>query len=167
MFPMKQNTDEISSCHKGDISSIYDDAAHYWNFEQSPNSQIADQRTGTTITLHGSPETIDSPTGKAIYLRGPSVNSSVDLLEVEESSCLFDPSNCATGLSITMFIKFRPITWRSINKTQMFFGNSEGLALRQGVSFYYNETTYRVNVTVIGSTNYCFGWLCKYKFKLT
>ena len=152
-------------CNSGDISNMYDDAAHYWDFEQSPVSQITDQKTGTIVTVHGSPGTVNSPTGKAIYLQGTSVNSSVDLLEVNSSSCLFDPSNCPTGnFSITMFVKFRPRTSQSINNTQMFFGNNNGTALRQGVSIYYNETTKLLNAAVFGSTKYCFRWFCKYRF---
>lgn len=141
----------------GDISSLYDSADHYWDFEQSPVSEIADKRTGKKITVHGSPITIPSPTGNSIHLQGTSHNSSIDLEQVSDSSCLFDPSNCATDFSIGMFIKVRPRGRRTINNTQMFFGNSEGTKLRQGVTIYYNESRGGVlNVTVFGSTNYCF-----------
>ena len=122
-------------------------------------SQIADQRTGTGVTSHGSPELKESPTNNALYLSG---TSSVDLLEVTESSCLFDPSNCSTGFSITMFIKYRPRGSYSVNGTQMFFGNREGIQLNQGVFIYYDETSKHVNVTVLGSSNYCFGTFGKY-----
>lgn len=123
-------------------------------------SQIADQRTGTPVTVHGSPATVDSPTGKSIYLQGTTeINSSLNLMQVGHSSCLFDPSNCATGLSITMFIKFRARKGRSINNTQTFFGNSEGTELRQGVTIYYNDTDGFLNAAVFGSTNYCCRWL--------
>ena len=81
-------------------------------------------------------------------------------MQVSDSSCLFDPSNCASGLSISMFIKCRPRWNKSINKTQMYFGNSEGTELRQGVTIYYNETKgSQLNVTVFGSTNYCFRYV--------
>ena len=149
----------------GDISSLYHDATHYWDFEQSPVSQISDQKTGTLITVHGTPETVDSPTGKSIYLQGTKKNSSVDLMEVQSSSCLFDPSTCvAENLSISMFIKFRPRNNQSINDTQMFFGNSEGTELRQGVSVFYNEDSDSLNVTAFGSTNYCFRQIGMYTY---
>lgn len=110
--------------------------------------------------MHGSPITIPSPTGNSVHLQGTSHNSSLDLMQVHGSSCLFDPSSCATGLSISMFIKCRPRWSKSINKTQMFFGNSEGTELRQGVTIYYNETKGgKLNVTVFGSTNYCFRYV--------
>ena len=146
-------------CHSGDISSLYDDADHYWDFEQSPVSQIIDKRTGKTVTVHGSPVTLDSPTGKGIHLQGTSENSSVDLLQVSDSSCLFDPSTCTTGLSVAMFVKFRRRWGRSINNTQMFFGNSAGVEFRQGVTIFYDEDRGVLNATVFGSTNYCFRWL--------
>ena len=134
-------------------------ADHYWNFDQSQMSQISDQRTGTGVTSHGSPELKDSSTNNALYLSG---TSSLDLLGVTESSCLFDPSNCVTGFSITMFIKYRPRGSYSVNGTQMFFGNREGIQLNQGVSIYYDEASKHVNVTVFGSSNYCFGTFGKY-----
>ena len=119
-------------------------------------SQITDRRTGTRVTVHESPTLVDSPTGKAIYLDGTKTNSSVDLMQVDYSSCLFDPSNCTSEfLSITMFIKFRPKPRDSINDTQMFFGNSHGTELRQGVSIYYDETSRLLRAKVYGSTNYC------------
>ena len=78
-------------------------------------------------------------------------------MQVDPSSCLFDPSSCTSGLSIGMFIKFRRRGNAAINKTQMFFGNSQGTELRQGVTIYYNESRQGgLNVTVFGSTNYCF-----------
>ena len=112
------------------------------------------------MTLHGSPTTISSPTGNSIYLQGIPHNSSIDLMQVSSSSCLYDPSACATGLSISVFIKVRPRGKKNINKTQMYFGNSEGTELRQGVTIYYNETKgANLNVTVFGSTNYCFRYV--------
>ena len=123
-------------------------------------SEIADEITGTKITLHGSPITIPSPTGNSIHLQGTSHNSSIDLMHVSSPSCLYDPSGCATGLSISMFIKVRPNGNKSINKTQMYFGNTEGTDWRQGVTMYYNETNGgNLNVTVFGSTNYCFRYV--------
>lgn len=157
----------IFSDHLGDISSLYADADHYWDFDQSPVSQITDQKTGTRVLVHENPYLVDSPTGKAIYLQGTIKNSSIDLMEVTPSSCLFDPSNCAAGLSIAMFIKFRPAHEHSINKTQMFFGNSDGIHLRQGVSVYYNEKSRKLNTTVFGSTRYCFRWLGRYDNQLS
>lgn len=145
-------------CKTGNITTLYNSADHYWDFEQSPVSEIADIRTSTKITVYGFPETIPSPTGNSIYLQGTSHNSSVDLMQVSSSSCLFDPSNCASGFSIGMFIKFRSRgKSRTINGTQMFFGNSQGTELRQGVTIYYNESHRGgLNVTVFGSTKYCF-----------
>ncbi|KAJ7374392.1 hypothetical protein OS493_007495 [Desmophyllum pertusum] len=123
-----------SSNTSGDISSLYDSADHYWDFEQSPVSQIADQRTGTPVTVHGSPTTVDSPTGKSIYLQGTTeINSSLNLMQGRKG--------------------------RSINNTQTFFGNSEGTELRQGVTIYYNDTDGFLNAAVFGSTNYCYRWL--------
>ena len=142
----------------GDINSLYSDADHYWDFEQTPESHIIDKRTKHPITLHGSPEILDSPTGKGIYLQGTRKNSSIDLLRVSGSSCLFDPSICTAGLSITMFLKFRRGGERSINSTQMFFGNSVGTEFRQGVSIFYDEDSGFFNATVFGSTNFCFRW---------
>ena len=148
----------------GDISSIYADADHYWDFEQSPVSQITDRRTGTRVTVHESPTLVDSPTGKAIYLEGTKTNSSVDLMEVDHSSCLFDPSHCTSGfLSITMFIKFRSKPRDSINGTQMFFGNSHGTELRQGVSIYYDEASRLLRAKVYGNKTYCSRWLGMYR----
>lgn len=144
-------------CKTGNITTLYDSADHYWDFEQSPVSEIADVRTSTKITVHGSPIIIPSPTGKSIYLQGTTYNSSVDLMQVDSSSCLFDPSNCSSGLSMGMFFKFRARgKSRTINGTQMFFGNSQGIDLRQGVTIYFNESSGRLNVAVFGSTNYCF-----------
>ncbi|XP_078350977.1 phosphatidylinositol phosphatase PTPRQ-like isoform X2 [Oculina patagonica] len=78
-------------------------------------------------------------------------------MQVDSSSCLFDPSNCPSGLSMGMFISFRSRgKSRTINGTQMFFGNSQGIDLRQGVTIYFNESSGRLNVAVFGSTNYCF-----------
>ena len=140
---------------------MYNDADHYWSFDQSQIPQIADQRTGTEITLHGSPESKDSPTSKSLYLTD---TTSVDLIEVTESSCLFDPSVCPTGFSITMFIKYRPRGSNSVDGFQMFFGNNDGIELNQGISIYYNESTKHkaVNVTVFGSSDYCFRTFGKY-----
>ena len=140
---------------------MYNDADHYWSFDQSQIPQIADQRTGTEITLHGSPESKDSPTSKSLYLTD---TTSVDLIEVTESSCLFDPSYCPTGFSITMFIKYRPRGSNSVDGFQMFFGNNDGIELNQGISIYYNESTKHkaVNVTVFGSSDYCFRTFGKY-----
>lgn len=149
-------------CNLGDIGCIlYNDADHYWSFDQSQIPQIADQRTGTEITLHGSPESKDSPTSKSLYLTD---TTSVDLIEVNESSCLFDPSDCPTGFSITMFIKYRPRGSDSVDGFQMFFGNNDGINLNQGISIYYNESTKHkaVNVTVFGSSDYCFRTFGKY-----
>ena len=149
-------------CNLGDIGCIwYNDADHYWSFDQSQIPQIADQRTGTEITLHGSPESKDSPTSKSLYLTD---TTSVDLIEVTESSCLFDPSVCPTGFSITMFIKYRPRGSNSVDGFQMFFGNNDGIELNQGISIYYNESTKHkaVNVTVFGSSDYCFRTFGKY-----
>lgn len=149
-------------CNLGDIGCIlYNDADHYWSFDQSQIPQIADQRTGTEITLHGSPESKDSPTSKSLYLTD---TTSVDLIEVTESSCLFDPSVCPTGFSITMFIKYRPRGSNSVDGFQMFFGNNDGKELNQGISIYYNENTKHkaVNVTVFGSSDYCFRTFGKY-----
>ena len=123
-------------------------------------SETADKITGGKITaLHGSPITIPSPTGNSVHLQGISHNSSIDLMQVSSPSCLYDPSACATGLSISMFIKVRPKGNKSINKTQMYFGNSEGTEWRQGVTMYYNETNGDLNVTVFGSANYCFRYV--------
>ena len=140
---------------------MYNDADHYWSFDQSQIPQIADQRTGTEITLHGSPESKDSPTSKSLYLTD---TTSVDLIEVNESSCLFDPSDCPTGFSITMFIKYRPRGSDSVDGFQMFFGNNDGIEPNQGISIYYNESTKHkaVNVTVFGSSDYCFRTFGKY-----
>lgn len=149
-------------CNLGDIGCIlYNDADHYWSFDQSQIPQIADQRNGTEITLHGSPESKDSPTSKSLYLTD---TTSVDLIEVTESSCLFDPSDCPTGFSITMFIKYRPRGSNSVDGFQMFFGNNDGKELNQGISIYYNENTKHkaVNVTVFGSSDYCFRTFGKY-----
>ena len=149
-------------CNLGDIGCIlYNDADHYWSFDQSQIPQIADQRTGTEITLHGSPESKDSPTSKSLYLTD---TTSVDLIEVTESSCLFDPSDCPTGFSITMFIKYRPRGSGSVDGFQMFFGNNDGIKPNQGISIYYNESTKHkaVNVTVFGSSDYCFRTFGKY-----
>lgn len=149
-------------CNLGDIGCIlYNDADHYWSFDQSQIPQIADQRTGTEITLHGSPESKDSPTSKSLYLTD---TTSVDLIEVTESSCLFDPSVCPTGFSITMFIKYRARGSNSVDGFQMFFGNNDGKELNQGISIYYNENTKHkaVNVTVFGSSDYCFRTFGKY-----
>lgn len=149
-------------CNLGDIGCIlYNDADHYWSFDQSQIPQIADQRNGTEITLHGSPESKDSPTSKSLYLTD---TTSVDLIEVTESSCLFDPSDCPTGFSITMFIKYRPRGSNSVDGFQMFFGNNDGIELNQGISIYYNENTKHkaVNVTVFGSSDYCFRTFGKY-----
>lgn len=150
-------------CNLGDIGCIlYNDADHYWSFDQSQIPQIADQRTGTEITLHGSPELKDSPTSKSLYLTD---TTSVDLIEVTESSCLYDPSICPTGFSITMFIKYRPRGSNSVNGFQMFFGNNDGIKVNQGISIYYNENTEHnkaVNVSVFGSSDYCFRTFGKY-----
>lgn len=148
----------------GEISSLYDRADHYWDFEQSTVSEIADDRTSTKITVHGTPIVIPSPTGNSIYLQGPSDESTIDLMQVTDSSCLFDPSVCPTGLSISMFVKGRPRRNQSISNPQMYFGNSEGTELRQGVTIYYNETNGgNLNVTVFGSTNYCFRYVALVK----
>lgn len=133
------------------MPAIFERAAHFWDFEQTPLSEIRDIRTSRKIQPSGNLFKTSSPSNSGIKVKS---NHWVDLnLNVSENSCLFDPSNCTNGLTVAVLLKIRPY---KNDKYQYLLGNNlKNRTFSQGITIYFSSHERRLHVAIHGSKHYC------------
>ena len=133
------------------VPAIFERAAHFWDFEQTPLSEIRDLRTSRKIQPSGNLFKTSSPSNSGIKVKS---NHWVDLnLNVSENSCLFDPSNCTNGLTVAVLLKIRPY---KNDKYQYLLGNNlKNRTFSQGITIYFSSHERRLHVAIHGSKHYC------------
>ena len=114
-----------------EIYSFYEDADHYWDFTLPDN--IVDNITSQQGSFSGDVIAKGSPTGTGLHV---ALGAVINPLPEFEDECPVNPSFCAQGLSVSVFIKVMesekshlPHHLRELGEYKFLFGNIDKLFL--------------------------------------
>ena len=87
-----------SLCLSELLETFYEDAAHYWSFD---DVNMKDLKTGTPLVAVGDVTRTLGPVNQAIHI----TSSSHVLFGTVKGVCLVDPSLCSSGLTMALWLK--------------------------------------------------------------
>jgi hypothetical protein len=115
------------------LESIYQDALHYWSFDDREN--ITDLKTGVGATIIRAPVSHERGPVNLAFLTKPAENSGLRLGEIKYP-CLRDPSVCPEGLTITAWIK-----GGDPRNRELYFRTNSGERLGVALASYRDKST--------------------------
>jgi hypothetical protein len=120
------------------LESIYQDALHYWSFDDPEN--ITDLKTGVGASIIKAPVSHERGPVNLAFLTKPAENFGLRLGEIKYP-CLRDPSVCPEGLTITTWIK-----GGDPRNRELFFRTNSGERLGVALASYRDKSTLRYGV---------------------